>query len=158
MVYVHCISYSIFICSYFCAEGNPRLTQELASERTIRIDSWEEVQKNTRNVWLLDLWRDFGKERWCNRLFTIVLSLALNKHPYLLFSHHKSLHKPNMQIQPRRNQVFVLQSCSLYTLQISSPWKPPATKRLSLTAMVLIWTLDTVWSKDPGYFWKSISS
>lgn len=41
---------------------------------------------------------------------------------------------------------------SLHTLQISSPWKPPATIKFSLTVIVLIWTLDNDWDKTPGRF------
>lgn len=43
-------------------------------------------------------------------------------------------------------------SYQLYsTLQTTSPWKPPATIRLSFTVMVLIWTRESVWAIDPGY-------
>lgn len=42
------------------------------------------------------------------------------------------------------------------TLQISSPWKPPATIKLSLTLIVLIWTLERGSAKHPGYFCKDI--
>lgn len=38
------------------------------------------------------------------------------------------------------------------TLQISSPWKPPATIKFSLTVIVLICTLESDCPKDPGHF------
>lgn len=41
-----------------------------------------------------------------------------------------------------------------HTLQISSPWKPPAAITLSFTTMVLISTLDSDWADESGCFCK----
>lgn len=55
---------------------------------------------------------------------------------------------PNLQIVHHRRKPKVF----LSTLQISSPWNPPATIKSSLTAMVLIWTLDRGCDNNPGCF------
>lgn len=44
------------------------------------------------------------------------------------------------------------------TLQRSSPWNPPATIKSSLTAIVLIWTLDRVCDNSPGCSCKILSN
>ena len=41
-------------------------------------------------------------------------------------------------------------STQSHTLHISSPWNPPATRKFSLTAMVLICTLESDWDNNPG--------
>ena len=41
---------------------------------------------------------------------------------------------------------------NLHTLQISSPWNPPATIKFSFTVIVLICTLDNDWDESPGRF------
>lgn len=58
-------------------------------------------------------------------------------------------------------KLFIMAYSSLtcsHTLQISSPWKPPATIKFSLMAIVLICTLESDWGKNPGRFCKNISN
>lgn len=76
-----------------------------------------------------------------------------------------------VQVLYHRNIVIRKQSCikenstvtklhlpKCHTLQISSPWKPPATIKPSLTAMVLICTRESGCANNPGFFCTSASN
>jgi len=71
---------------------------------------------------------------------------------------HKVMSSFNEVPEAQRTMYMIRHKSCKLTLQVSSPWKPPATRILSLTANVLIWVCENPSNKFPAYLYKTKES